>query len=85
MPTCPRRSNVTARVERIAEPRGICVSGRLRQLDPPLDVVDRPGRQSWYPMARRARQFRDVATSLADMDGPEPNWPKLFLVTHHRI
>jgi hypothetical protein len=30
----------------------------------------------------RARQFRHVAIALADMDGPEPNWPKWFLVTH---
>jgi hypothetical protein len=30
----------------------------------------------------RARQFRQVAVSLHDMDGPEPNWPKWFLVTH---
>jgi hypothetical protein len=30
----------------------------------------------------RARQFRRVAIRLADMDGPEPNWPKWFLVTH---
>ncbi len=30
----------------------------------------------------RARQFRRVAMPLHDMDGPEPNWPKWFLVTH---
>jgi hypothetical protein len=30
----------------------------------------------------RARQFRRVAIGLPDMDGPEPNWPKWFLVTH---
>jgi hypothetical protein len=30
----------------------------------------------------RARQFRRVAMSLPDMEGPEPNWPKWFLVTH---
>jgi hypothetical protein len=30
----------------------------------------------------RARQFRRVAMPLPDMDGPEPNWPKWFLVTH---
>src|ERR1039458_718336 len=30
----------------------------------------------------RGRQFRRVAMHLADMDGPEPNWPKYFLVTH---
>ena len=30
----------------------------------------------------RARQFRRVAIELPDMDGPEPNWPKWFLVTH---
>jgi hypothetical protein len=30
----------------------------------------------------RARQFRRVALSLVDMDGPEPNWPKWFLTTH---
>ena len=29
-----------------------------------------------------ARQFRRVATPLEDMEGPEPNWPKWFLVTH---
>jgi hypothetical protein len=28
-----------------------------------------------------ARQFRVVAIPLADMAGPEPNWPKLFLLT----
>jgi hypothetical protein len=30
----------------------------------------------------RARQFRRVAMPLPDMDSPEPNWPKWFLVTH---
>ncbi len=30
----------------------------------------------------RAQQFQIVAMDLADMDGPEPNWPKWFLVTH---
>jgi hypothetical protein len=30
----------------------------------------------------RARQFRRVAMLLPDMEGPEPNWPKWFLVTH---
>lgn len=30
----------------------------------------------------RARQFRRVAIGLVDMDGPEPNWPKWFLVGH---
>jgi hypothetical protein len=30
----------------------------------------------------RARQFRRVAIPLVDMDGPEPNWPKYFLLTH---
>jgi hypothetical protein len=30
----------------------------------------------------RARQYRRVAMQLVDMDGPEPNWPKWFLVTH---
>lgn len=30
----------------------------------------------------RARQFRGVALPLEDMAGPEPNWPKWFLVMH---
>jgi hypothetical protein len=30
----------------------------------------------------RGRQFRRVAIPLADMEGPEPNWPKYFLLTH---
>jgi hypothetical protein len=30
----------------------------------------------------RGRQFRRVAMHLVDMDGPEPNWPKYFLLTH---
>jgi hypothetical protein len=30
----------------------------------------------------RGRQFRRVAIGLSDMDGPEPNWPKYFLITH---
>lgn len=30
----------------------------------------------------RARQFRRVALPLPDMEGPEPNWPKYFLITH---
>lgn len=30
----------------------------------------------------RARQYRDQAMPLADMVGPEPNWPKYFLMTH---
>jgi len=30
----------------------------------------------------RGRQFRRVAIELVDMDGPEPNWPKYFLITH---
>lgn len=33
-------------------------------------------------MLARARQYRRVAMPLVDMDGPEPNWPKWFLVTH---
>jgi HEPN domain-containing protein len=30
----------------------------------------------------RAAQFRRVAISLPDMEGPEPNWPKYFLLGH---
>jgi hypothetical protein len=30
----------------------------------------------------RARQYRHAANQLADMHGPEPNWPKWFLETH---
>jgi hypothetical protein len=30
----------------------------------------------------RGRQFRRVAMGLVDMEGPEPNWPKYFLLTH---
>jgi hypothetical protein len=30
----------------------------------------------------RARHFRRAAIPMADMEGPEPNWPKYFLVTH---
>ena len=30
----------------------------------------------------RARQYRDQAIKLADMEGHEPNWPKHFLMTH---
>ena len=30
----------------------------------------------------RARQYRDQAIKLADMEGFEPNWPKHFLMTH---
>jgi hypothetical protein len=30
----------------------------------------------------RARRFRHAAHSFPDMDGPQPHWPKNFLVTH---
>jgi hypothetical protein len=30
----------------------------------------------------RARQYRDQAMKLVDMEGYEPNWPKHFLMTH---
>src|SRR5215469_15727822 len=29
----------------------------------------------------RARHFRRAAIAMADTEGPEPNWPKYFLVT----
>jgi hypothetical protein len=33
-------------------------------------------------MLARARQYRRVAMPSVDMEGPDPNWPKWFLVTH---
>ena len=30
----------------------------------------------------RARQYRNQAIKLVDMEGHEPNWPKHFLMTH---
>jgi hypothetical protein len=33
-------------------------------------------------LLERARQFRNAAMTLPDMDAHQPNWPKWFLVTH---
>jgi hypothetical protein len=40
-----------------------------------------PSLDAWRFLAR-ARQYRDQAMLLADIVGPEPNWPKHLLVAH---
>jgi hypothetical protein len=37
--------------------------------------------EAWDYLAR-ARTFRQAAVQLADMLGPQPNWPKYFLLGH---
>jgi len=47
---------------------------------PPVRAL--PRRLEAQRFLARARQFKSVALPLHDMDGPEPNWPKWFMVMH---
>jgi hypothetical protein len=52
----------------------------MSSLQPPF-----PPQRSTFPaydLIARARLFRRVAISLPDVEAPEPNWPKYFLLGH---
>jgi hypothetical protein len=48
----------------------------------PTPVRGTPPEFKAFDFFRRARQYRDAATKLTDIENGEPNWPKWFLTTH---